>query len=83
MALDCLPQLSQSSERDMAMHCRYLVVVEKDAVFQRLVDDNFAELADCILVTAKGMPDMATRAFVHALLQAVPRLTAVACALAS
>ena len=52
-------------------------------MFQRLVDDNFAELADCILVTAKGMPDMATRAFVHALLQAVPRLTAVACALAS
>ncbi len=59
---------------------RYLVVVEKDAVYQRLVDDDFCALANCIMVTAKGMPDVATRAFVHHLLAAAPHLTAVACA---
>ncbi len=58
---------------------RYLVVVEKDAVYQRLVDNDFCALANCIMVTAKGMPDVATRAFVHHLLAAAPHLTAVAC----
>ncbi len=54
------------------------MVVEKDAIFQRLVDDGFAEHIGGILVTAKGMPDMATRAFLHALTQALPHLTPIA-----
>ncbi|KAK9820989.1 hypothetical protein WJX81_002818 [Elliptochloris bilobata] len=66
------------AEYEFVSDARYLVVVEKDAVFQRLVDDDFSTLADCILVTAKGMPDVATRAFVHTLLHAVPHLTPVA-----
>lgn len=65
-----------SSESEL-VH-RYVVVVEKDAVFQRLVDDEFPALADCILVNAKGMPDIATRAFVRAMLEAVPHLKPVA-----
>ena len=58
-------------------HCRscsYVVVVEKDAVFQRLAEDGFAEETGAILVTAKGMPDMATRAFLHSLCTALPHL---------
>lgn len=51
-----------------------MVVVEKDAVFQRLVEDGFAEQTGTILVTAKGMPDMATRAFLHFLCTALPHL---------
>lgn len=54
--------------------CRFVVIVEKDAVFQRLVEDGFAEHLGAILVTAKGMPDMATRAFLHCLCRALPHL---------
>ncbi len=54
--------------------CSYVVVVEKDAIFQRLVEDGFAEQTGAILVTAKGMPDMATRAFLHSLCTALPAL---------
>ncbi len=53
---------------------RYVIVIEKDAIFQRLVDDGFAELVGAILVTAKGMPDMATRAFLHTMTMALPFL---------
>ena len=55
-------------------NCRFVVIVEKDAVFQRLVEDGFAEHLSAILVTAKGMPDMATRAFLHCLCRALPHL---------
>eukprot|EP00629_Pelagomonadales_sp_RCC1024_P011780 CAMPEP_0119270274 /NCGR_PEP_ID=MMETSP1329-20130426/7342_1 /TAXON_ID=114041 /ORGANISM="Genus nov. species nov., Strain RCC1024" /LENGTH=395 /DNA_ID=CAMNT_0007270291 /DNA_START=193 /DNA_END=1377 /DNA_ORIENTATION=+ len=47
---------------------RCVLVVEKDGVFQRLVQDKFfREGYPSILVTASGIPDMATRAFVHRL----------------
>lgn len=32
---------------------------------QRLVEDGFAEAFPCVLLTAKGMPDLATRIFLH------------------
>jgi len=43
----------------------YILVVEKDAIFARLVEDRVWEAVPCVLVTGCGMPDMATRAFVH------------------
>lgn len=43
---------------------RYLVVVEKDAVFQRLLEDGLHLRLPCILITARGMPDLATRVLV-------------------
>lgn len=54
------------------------MVIEKDAIFQRLVEDGFAEHVRGILVTAKGMPDRATRAFLQALTTALPHLRPVA-----
>lgn len=42
---------------------RYILVVEKDCIFQRLVQDKLHERLPMVLVTAKGMPDLATRAF--------------------
>lgn len=57
---------------------RCVVVIEKDAIFQRLVDDGFAEQTRSILVTAKGVPDRATRAFLHALTTCVPHLCPMA-----
>lgn len=42
-----------------------ILVVEKDAIFARLVEDRVWEAVPCVLVTGCGMPDMATRAFVR------------------
>ena len=51
-----------------------ILVLEKDAIFQRLCEDRFFDLLPCILITAKGMPDLATRVFLHALHAAFPHL---------
>jgi DNA topoisomerase-6 subunit A len=45
----------------------YVLVVEKDAIFQRLVREKYWSQENAILVTAKGMPDRATRRFVRRL----------------
>ena len=57
----------------------HLVIVEKDAVFERLVEDAvWARAAGgCILITGRGVPDLATRAFAAALLAACPSITTV------
>ena len=49
---------------------RFVLVVEKDSVYQRLIDEGFVEkFAPCILITARGYPDHSTRQ----LLQAITR----------
>jgi DNA topoisomerase VI subunit A len=50
---------------------RYLLIVEKDAVFQRLAEDGLPDALPLVMVTAKGMPDLATRAFCSRLLVGV------------
>jgi len=45
----------------------YVLVVEKDAIFQRLVREKYWSQENAILVTAKGMPDRATRRFIRRL----------------
>nr|XP_010941154.1 meiotic recombination protein SPO11-2 isoform X2 [Elaeis guineensis] len=40
---------------------RYIIIVEKDAIFQRLAEDRLFNQIPCILITAKGYPDIATR----------------------
>jgi meiotic recombination protein SPO11 len=42
----------------------FVLVIEKDAVFQDLAEDKFFNYIPCILVTASGQPDMATRMFI-------------------
>ncbi|KAK9825544.1 hypothetical protein WJX74_005298 [Apatococcus lobatus] len=54
-----------------------IVIVEKDAIFQRLAEDHFFDMVPSILLTAKGMPDMATRAAAHAICSAFPHLPVV------
>jgi meiotic recombination protein SPO11 len=46
-----------------AQYATWVLVVEKDAIFQRLTDDRIWELLPCIIITARGMPDFATRIF--------------------
>ena len=48
----------------------FVLVVEKDAVFQRLLEEGVMaseELGKFIMITGKGMPDLATRHLVHRL----------------
>ncbi|KAF6777092.1 SPO11 meiotic protein covalently bound to DSB [Paragonimus kellicotti] len=41
---------------------RFVLVVEKDTIFQKLVNEGFYETyAPCLLMTAKGYPDLQTR----------------------
>jgi len=42
---------------------KFILLVEKDAAFQRLAEDRFYQQYPCILITAKGQPDVATRLF--------------------
>ena len=48
-----------------------MLVVEKNSVFQRLMDDRFVERLPCVLVTASGFPDLATRTLVGALVDSL------------
>ncbi|XP_076243955.1 meiotic W68 [Calliopsis andreniformis] len=50
---------------------RIVLVVEKDAVFQKLLQDNCTSQLNCILVTGKGYPDVATRMLVKLLSEKV------------
>lgn len=47
----------------------FVLVIEKDAVFQDLAEDKFFNYVPCILLTASGQPDMATRMFIKRMYQ--------------
>ncbi|ESP02589.1 hypothetical protein LOTGIDRAFT_199608 [Lottia gigantea] len=47
---------------DLRTEAQFLLIVEKDATFQKLIENKFCEKhAPCILITAKGFPDLGTR----------------------
>ncbi|RLJ06427.1 MAG: DNA topoisomerase VI [Candidatus Aenigmatarchaeota archaeon] len=45
----------------------YILVIEKDAVWQRLNEDKFWKKQKCIIITGKGQPDRGTRRVVNRL----------------
>ena len=45
----------------------FILLVEKDAAFMRLAEDRFYNKYPCIILTAKGQPDVATRMFLKKL----------------
>lgn len=53
----------------MRTTARFILVVEKEGIYNRLSEDRLFERIPCILVTGKGFPDLATRAFVSSLYQ--------------
>jgi meiotic recombination protein SPO11 len=71
------------SDDDVAMHlCRpqetkYLLVVEKEGVFRRLVKEQFCRRIPCIMMTGCGFPDMASRALVAKVAHTFPQLIVV------
>ncbi|ETW07613.1 hypothetical protein H310_02090 [Aphanomyces invadans] len=46
---------------------KFILVIEKDGIFNRLSEDLFFDNLPCILITGKGFPDLATRCFVKKL----------------
>lgn len=46
---------------------KFILLVEKDAAFMRLAEDRFYKTYPCIILTAKGQPDVATRLFLRKL----------------
>eukprot|EP01028_Stygiella_incarcerata_P000728 TRINITY_DN11116_c1_g1_i2.p1 TRINITY_DN11116_c1_g1~~TRINITY_DN11116_c1_g1_i2.p1 ORF type:complete len:523 (+),score=167.96 TRINITY_DN11116_c1_g1_i2:104-1672(+) len=50
---------------DIETDAEFILLVEKDATFQRLAEDRFYNRHPCVIITAKGQPDVATRLFLH------------------
>lgn len=48
---------------DIESDAEFILVIEKDAAFLRLSEDNFYDEYPSILITGKGFPDLATRMF--------------------
>ncbi|XP_034672744.1 meiotic recombination protein SPO11-2 [Vitis riparia] len=57
---------------------RYIIVVEKHAIFQRLAEDRVFNQIPSILITAKGYPDIATRFLLYRMSRAFPDLPILA-----
>ena len=52
---------------DIDSDAKFILLVEKDAAFMRLAEDRFYNSYPCIILTAKGQPDVATRLFLRKL----------------
>jgi meiotic recombination protein SPO11 len=52
---------------DIESEADFILLVEKDAAFMRLAEDRFYNTYPCIIVTAKGQPDVGTRLFLRKL----------------
>ncbi len=50
--------------RPIQSRARFVLVIEKEGIYQELSDARFFNQFPCIMVTAHGVPDVATRAFV-------------------
>uniref|UniRef100_M3XKK5 DNA topoisomerase (ATP-hydrolyzing) n=2 Tax=Latimeria chalumnae TaxID=7897 RepID=M3XKK5_LATCH len=54
--------------KNLISAAKFVLIVEKDATFQRLLDDDFCnKLSPNIMVTGKGVPDLNTRLLVRKL----------------
>ncbi|KAM7405027.1 hypothetical protein PAMP_012318 [Pampus punctatissimus] len=54
--------------RNIISSAKFVLIVEKDATFQRLLDDDFCtKLSPCIIITGKGVPDVNSRLMVRKL----------------
>eukprot|EP00257_Ricinus_communis_P026368 XP_025013782.1 meiotic recombination protein SPO11-1 [Ricinus communis] len=55
--------------KDIVSVAKYILVVEKESVFQRLANDWFCNAHRCIVITGRGYPDIPTRRFLRLLLE--------------
>ncbi|XP_014478934.1 PREDICTED: meiotic recombination protein SPO11 [Dinoponera quadriceps] len=61
-----IPQIV-SNVTSIRAKAKFVLVVEKDAAFQKLLEENCPRLLNCVLVTGKGYPDTATKMLVRLL----------------
>uniref|UniRef100_A0A669C1C5 DNA topoisomerase (ATP-hydrolyzing) n=1 Tax=Oreochromis niloticus TaxID=8128 RepID=A0A669C1C5_ORENI len=62
--IDC----NSSSTVNIVSSAKFVMIIEKDATFQRLLDDDFCtKLSPCIIITGKGVPDVNSRLMVKRL----------------
>ncbi|KAK7276956.1 hypothetical protein RIF29_18105 [Crotalaria pallida] len=54
---------------DIISVAHYILVVEKESVFQRLANDQFCKTNRCIVITGRGYPDIPTRRFLRLLVE--------------
>ncbi|XP_070570118.1 meiotic recombination protein SPO11-like [Ptychodera flava] len=53
---------------DITSSAKMVLIVEKDAIFQKLLDEKlFEKIPECIMVTGRGFPDVSTRRMVKKL----------------
>ena len=52
---------------DIVSDAEFILLVEKEAAFMRIAEDRFYNKYRCIVITAKGQPDVATRLFLRKL----------------
>ncbi|KAH6822754.1 Spo11/DNA topoisomerase VI [Perilla frutescens var. hirtella] len=52
---------------DIISVAEYILIVEKESVFQRLANDQFCRKNRCIVITGRGYPDIPTRRFLRLL----------------
>ncbi|XP_027939534.1 meiotic recombination protein SPO11-1 [Vigna unguiculata] len=55
--------------QDIISVAQYILVVEKESVFQRLANDQFCNTNHCIVITGRGYPDIPTRRFLRLLVE--------------
>ncbi|WCJ33080.1 Spo11/DNA topoisomerase VI subunit A protein [Euphorbia peplus] len=55
--------------KDIVSVAKYILVVEKESVFQRLANDRFCNSNHCIVITGRGYPDIPTRRFLRLLVE--------------
>ncbi|XP_031404294.1 meiotic recombination protein SPO11-1 [Punica granatum] len=74
---DCIASLNTAHSvpvnveelKDVTSSAQYILVVEKESVFQRLADDRFCSANRCIVITGRGYPDVPTRRFLRLLIE--------------
>ncbi|XP_024027460.1 meiotic recombination protein SPO11-1 [Morus notabilis] len=54
--------------KDIVSVAQYILVVEKETVFERLANDQFCNKNRCIVITGRGYPDIPTRRFLRLLI---------------
>ncbi|KAJ0733860.1 putative DNA topoisomerase (ATP-hydrolyzing) [Helianthus annuus] len=55
--------------KDIISVADYILVVEKESVFQRLANDCYCKNNRCIVITGRGYPDIPTRRFLRLLIE--------------
>uniref|UniRef100_A0A7N0U272 DNA topoisomerase (ATP-hydrolyzing) n=1 Tax=Kalanchoe fedtschenkoi TaxID=63787 RepID=A0A7N0U272_KALFE len=55
--------------KDIVAVALYILVVEKESVFQRLANDQFCTKNRCIVISGRGYPDVNTRRFLRLLVE--------------